>query len=311
MSRSSIRPSMYAMVMVMSMSLGAVTVLAWTASPPLVLSLSSQKRTVGNRSNSNSNRNNKIRNPFALNYQANSVGHEDLPVDNSMPPDDNSAQGGGPTTLEIIKRRYIVDESVDPAKTEKSEVFKAQRRDETTGKAIGDNVVIKVSLNHPGMKREAEAYHALQSKLFVEKYEAHQPTHDRDVSAIVMESGEEDLTKYINNKGRRLSLKDVRSKAMRMVEVLLLMHAKNIVWCDMKTCNFVVMKDGEVKGIDLESATFVGTPNYMHTASCAPPEYAVEHLEGRNMYMETTFDIWSLGMALYHLAVGEHYFAPR
>jgi len=200
---------------------------------------------------------------------------------------------------------------VDPAKTEKSEVFSAQRRDEVTGEAVGDHFMIKVSPNHDGMKREAEAYRALASYLFVVKYESYPPTSaEGDVSAIVMEAGLTDLTKYINNMGKPLTPEDVHVKANRMVDVLMLMHEKNIVWCDMKTCNFVVMKNGEIKGIDLESATWAGTPNYMHTAACAPPEYAVEHLQKRNMHMQTSFDIWSLGMALYHLAVGEHYFAP-
>jgi serine/threonine protein kinase len=253
------------------------------------------------------------RNTFALFYKANSAGHEQLPIDQHMKADPSVAKEAEleKTTLEMIKRRYVVDPTDDPTAmhTFKSDVFKARRKCEKTGEAMGEQVVVKLSMNHHGMARESEAYDVLQSHCFVRKHEYFPGSHETDASVIVMDCGEVDLTKYINN-NFPLPLGEIREKSLAAVDTLNLFHKKNIVWCDLKTCNFVVLKSGEVKGIDLEAATFVGTPNYMHTGAGSPPEYALEHLEGRNTQMELSFDIWSLGMVLYHFAVGENYYAP-
>lgn len=255
---------------------------------------------------------------FLNNYDPNTGTQEIIPAadnsnSNSNSMHDKSENREGTTTVEEIKENYIVsdrDAEVN-TNTPKADVFKAFRKDEVTGEAVGDEVVIKLSKNHQGMERESQNYDALDSDLFVEKHEFYEPAEEGDASAMVLEAAETDLTRYINA-NIPLSTEDLKQKAKGVVDILVELHEKNVVWTEVKTCNFVVLADnGEVRGIDLESATYVGTPNIMHTAAGTPPEFAVEHLAGRNANMELSFDIWSLGMVLYQLAVGENYFAPR
>jgi serine/threonine protein kinase len=246
-----------------------------------------------------------------LKYDANSAAQQaNLPMIGNTLHDKPDNQEG--TTVEEIEANYIAsDEDGDASiKTFKSEVFKAFRKDETTGEPIGDEVVIKISSNHQGMERESQNYDELDSDLFVGKHEFYEPAHEGDASVIVMESGETDLTRYITARAP-MSIEDVREKAKGVVDILVELHGKDVVWTEVKTCNFVILDSGEVRGIDLEAATYAGTPNIMHTAAGTPPEFAVEHLVGRNVQMHLSFDVWSVGMVLYHLAVGEHYFAPR
>ena len=94
-------------------------------------------------------------------------------------------------------------------------------------------------------------------------------------------------------------------------------HQQNMVWTEIKAENFVVTDDdlnvGEnmYKGIDLESAVPVGEFPLDFTTKSIPPEFAREYTCGREATakMEYSFDVWSLGMLLYKLAVGEHYFS--
>lgn len=214
------------------------------------------------------------------------------------------------SVAEIIKSKYDPIENTEIINTAKSDIYRARSKHFQTGEPEGKEVVIKLSRNHVGMRREAENYDFLMSTLFVEKLEFYQATHDDDPSAIVMECGETDLTKYIYL-NRPLNPNDVREKAKAIVDVIAALHSRNVVWCEIKTCNFVLVPGGELKGIDIESATYVGTFNIMHTASGTPPEFAIEHLCGRNAPMDLSFDIWSLGMVFYKLACGEHYFDQR
>jgi serine/threonine protein kinase len=214
------------------------------------------------------------------------------------------------TVVDEIKKIYVPMKASTVIHTLKSDVFKAQRRHVYSGQPTGEQVVVKISLNHGGMKRESENYDALSSPYFVQKYEFYEATHANDASAIVMECGYTDVTNYIHFNAP-LAQEDIWEKAKAMTDVIAELHYKNVVWCEVKTCNFVIVNDGTIKGIDLESATYAGTYNIMHTASGTPPEFGIEHLCGRNAHMDLSFDVWGLGMVFYKLAVGEQYFTPR
>jgi len=70
------------------------------------------------------------------------------------------------------------------------------------------------------------------------------------------------------------------------------------------------MTDGEVKGIDLESAMPVGDNPVDYSPEACPPEFAAAFLEGEGPYfvLDPAYDVWSLGMLMLELSTGEGFF---
>lgn len=221
----------------------------------------------------------------------------------------DDAENDEATTVETINESYDVDNE-NSAHTLKSNVYIAQPLCEESGKPVGEEVAIKVSTNHGDMAREAEIYDTLDSDKFVEKHEYLEPTHEKDASAIVMELGSTDMKDYIQENAP-LGRLEINEKAMEAVEILAEVHNTGHVWCEMKAENLVIVDDGDLKGIDVESVTLQGSLNIFHTPGGTPPEFAIEALDKFNLPMKPSFDIWGLGMFLYQLAVGEHYYTGK
>jgi serine/threonine protein kinase len=78
----------------------------------------------------------------------------------------------------------------------------------------------------------------------------------------------------------------------------------------MKTENFIVTKDGQVKGIDLESAIPVQDNPVDYSPEATPPEFARAFLSGDGPFfvLQYNYDVWSFGMLLYELSTGKGYF---
>lgn len=198
-----------------------------------------------------------------------------------------------------------------PGLSNKCQIFEAQQKDPKTGKPFGPTAIVKISKLHDLMRLEADNYNHLgKSDLFVKVYEYHPPRTDDDVSVIIMERGHIDCRNYLKDNGAMTgsALHDV---AKAGAETLLHMHEKQRVWTEMKSQNFIFTHAGEVKAIDFESAIPVGCNNILHTAQYAPPEFALEHMRGCNMAMDTTYDMWSYGMFLYEIATGALYFHEK
>jgi serine/threonine protein kinase len=70
------------------------------------------------------------------------------------------------------------------------------------------------------------------------------------------------------------------------------------------------MPDGNVKGIDLESAMPQGGNPVDYSPEACPPEFAKSFLEGdaRFFTLHYSYDIWSLGMLFLELATGRGVF---
>ena len=120
-----------------------------------------------------------------------------------------------------------------------------------------------------------------------------------------MECGTSDLKSYLQIKGA-LAGQELQSVARAAVECLQAMHERSLEWTELKSENLVLTSDRSVKGIDVESAVPVRNHPIDFTPKQCPPEFAEGFLCGREPFMEmdTTFDIWSMGMLLYELENG-------
>jgi len=128
--------------------------------------------------------------------------------------------------------------------------------------------------------------------------------------AVVMERGETDLKRYLNENGP-FSGKGLRNAACAAAECVQAVHQCGMVWTDLKSENFVVLPgSNEVRGIDLESARPSRSSPVDYSPEACPPEFAQAFLEGEAPYYElqSSYDIWSLGMLYCELATGRGYF---
>jgi serine/threonine protein kinase len=221
-------------------------------------------------------------------------------------------------TGEIIGEKWLLSDNFKESTSGKSYLYKAFRRN-INGNPQGDPVIIKISDNTEAMERESQNYDTIgdknKSNLFVAVHD-YLPEADpttakfQDKSAIVMERGTQDLKSFIQDNGP-LEGKQLQEKAENTARCVEAVHNRNMVWTEIKAENFVMAEDGtSVKGIDLESAVPVKANPIDHSLEAAPPEFAVAFLCGKEpaMEMEQNFDVWSLGMLLYQLATGKHYF---
>ena len=229
-------------------------------------------------------------------------------------------------TGELLGEKYLLcKDSIGESTSAKSHLYKAYRRDESSGLPCGDQVVIKVSDNYDALRRETLNYNMLAyTQRFVDIKEFIEPAATcyegeckclilkDDKGALIMECGKQDLKSYIQVKGG-LTGHELQTTARAAVECLQAMHERNLVWTELKSENFIVTQNGKVKGIDVESAVPIKHNPIDFTPKQCPPEFAAGYLCGREPFMEMdfSFDIWSTGMLLYELATGRHYFAAQ
>lgn len=214
-------------------------------------------------------------------------------------------------------RQYLLAGKPSISTSRKSTIFKAYKAN-GDGLPVGNSLTVKVSKNWEAIEREAANYNRITksgvtrgqfvalidflptASVITKKYS--------QSSALVMERGAVDLKRYVAINGP-LSGRELRDAASAAAQCLQAVHQSGLVWTDMKTENFIVTAEGQVKGIDLESAMPVRDNPVDYSPEATPPEFAKAFLEGDGPYfvLEQSYDMWSLGMLLYELSTGKGY----
>lgn len=220
-----------------------------------------------------------------------------------------------------LEDEYLLANKPERSTSGKSNIWIAYKADESTG-LIVDNatpICMKVSTNLEAISREYENYRKLsflgiwETGRFVRCYEFFPVAgYDKKFSnqcALAIERGSRDLKSFLNSRGR-LEKKELRDACISATQCVQALHNAGLVWTDMKTENFVVMTNGEVKGIDLESAMPIGDYPVDYSPEACPPEFATAFLAGEGPYfeLESSYDVWSLGMLMLELSTGKGYF---
>lgn len=220
-----------------------------------------------------------------------------------------------------LEDEYLLANKPERSTSGKSNIWEAYKTDESTGLPLANEaaVCIKISGNLEAISREYENYRKLsfmgmwETGRFVRCYEffpvAGYDSLYRSQCALAMERGTSDLKVFLNHKGK-LQKKELRDACISATQCVQALHSAGLVWTDMKTENFVVMKNGEVKGIDLESAMPIGDYPVDYSPEACPPEFASAFLNGDGPYFELrpSYDVWSLGMLMLELSSGRGYF---
>lgn len=215
---------------------------------------------------------------------------------------------------------YLISGRPTKSTSGKSNLYKAYRAD-LDGLPVGDPVLIKLSRNWEAIERENGNYGKITKaginrgqfvKLIEYIPEVAAKGKFRDQSALVLERGCTDLKRYIAENGM-LEGKALRSAASAAAQCLQAVHSSGLVWTDMKTENFVVLGDGNIKGIDLESAMPQRKNPVDYSPEATPPEFAKAFLAGEGPYfsLDYNYDMWSYGMMMYELATGRGYFEGK
>lgn len=219
-----------------------------------------------------------------------------------------------------LEDEYLLAGKPERSTSGKSNIWEAYKASEL-GLPIENTppVCMKISTNLEAVSREYENYRKLsflgiaRTGRFVRCYEffpvAGYDKRFRNQCALVIERGTKDLKSFLNGKGK-LEGKELRDACIAATQCVQALHNAGLVWTDMKTENFVVMPNGEVKGIDLESAMPIGDNPVDYSPEACPPEFAASFLAGEGPYfeLESSYDIWSLGMLMLELATGRGYF---
>ena len=248
----------------------------------------------------------------------------------SSPATSNNKQRSGPAWRDAVQKykltstfigleeEYLLAGKPTRSTSGKSMIWEAYTAGEDGLPGDDSPVCIKVSTNLDAVSREYENYRKLSflgstRGRFVNCLDffpvAAYDKRFRDQCALVLGMGARDLKSYLNSRGN-LEGKELRDACISAAQCVQALHNVGLVWTDLKTENFVVMPNGEVKGIDLESCMPVGDNPVDYSPEACPPEFAKAFLSGDGPYflLDKTYDIWSLGMLMLELATGRGYF---
>ena len=162
----------------------------------------------------------------------------------------------------------------------------------------------RVALKFMGAKedfvREVSFLKSLRSEYVVELVDYYEDPHGKQ-HCIVLEYGEQSLADYL--KKGALQRNERKFIVDRLGHVVLHLHSQNVVHCDLKPHNFVLI-GLKWKVIDLENARRAGEPVSMKVSpSYCSPELAraVLNKQADRMRAACALDVWSFGLVLFEL----------
>ena len=231
---------------------------------------------------------------------------------------------------------YLLVGNLVRSSSKRSQIYYAYKADKD-GNPSGRRLITKLQTSDERLSRESKNYNRVFSKArvlfaldganscyvrkvgYVQNKDLSSSTTGvpNGVSALILESGDQNLRAYLSERKSGLSGSDLRRAAYNIVRCIEAMHSSGLVWTDLKTENFVVMSSGNgppsVKGIDLESAVPVKSSPEDYSPEACPPEFAMAEKAGEGYQFKClkNYDTWSAGMVFYELATGKSYFAGQ
>jgi serine/threonine protein kinase len=128
---------------------------------------------------------------------------------------------------------------------------------------------------------------------------------------IVMElCGKTTLSQYVRDvPGRkRLQESEGRDVIKQVLSAIDMIHSLNRCHRDLKMTNILINEHKVVKVIDFGFATEASTLLHMY---CGTPSYMPPEIVERKEYAGKPADIWSIGVLVYKLVVGDYPFGPE
>jgi serine/threonine protein kinase len=151
-----------------------------------------------------------------------------------------------------------------------------------------------------GLRQEIDILRTLRHPNIIEMIDAFETKTD---FCVVTEFAQGELFQILED-DQSLAEDVVRSIARQLVDALHYLHSNRIIHRDMKPQNILIAADGTVKLCDFGFARAMSTSTLVLTSIKGTPLYMAPELVQEQPYTHTV-DLWSLGVILYELFVGQ------
>ncbi len=150
--------------------------------------------------------------------------------------------------------------------------------------------------------REAQAAARLSHPNIVNIYDVGM---DEDEHYIVMEYVPGDTLKTLIKEKGRLSMEEALRIAREVAEALCSAHQSNLVHCDIKPHNILMMADGHAKIADFGIARAVTESTMTYGGNVVGSVHYFSPEQAKGTYVTPKSDVYSLGVVLYEMLTGQ------
>lgn len=217
------------------------------------------------------------------------------------------AVAGPDPHLGRILGRCRIDAKIGQGKT--ATVYRAEHT--ALGRLVAVKILLPEVLEHPQLvakfEAEARAIARLDHPNVLKIYDVFVEGSNHGIVMELLEG--ENVLDVVTNDGK-LEPEDALRIVRQAAAGLEAAHAKGIVHRDVKPQNLVILEDGTVKLVDFGLATDTDADTEASTGRIGTPHYmAPEVCEAKGGGPPS--DVYSLGVSLYHLLVGQPPYAGR